>query len=340
MSGDIRAEYDIIKESASTISREAERIKKIGQDLNSKSDPLKQGWLGRGSDAFQGDMASVLSAFKRLYKALSEANTGLNKIGQLFQTGEQEAASYLNQMGQASGGSNPGGDSSSGGGANSGGTNSSGGSNSGGSNSGGSNSGGGSTSSSVPTTETPSTNKMHLTPDELMKAMPGLSKQKAEQYAPLLNKAMDEYNINTPERRNMFLAQVGHESGSFRYFRELGNDAYFTRYDGRKDLGNTEPGDGARFRGRGAIQITGRNNYEQAGRALGLDLVNHPELLEQPENAIRASAWWWQSHGLNEKVDSQPTDVRGITRVINGGYNGLDDRVSRFENINGALGTK
>ncbi|HVZ38022.1 MAG TPA: SpvB/TcaC N-terminal domain-containing protein [Candidatus Kapabacteria bacterium] len=179
---------------------------------------------------------------------------------------------------------------------------------------------------------------LDLTPQSLRNAIPGLNQRRAEQLAPILNNAMREFNINTPERRNMFLAQVAHESGSLRFFRELGNDRYFERYNNRRDLGNTHPGDGPRYRGRGAIQITGRRNYEQAGRALGLDLVNHPELLEQPENALRSAAWWWANHGLNQMVDQHPGDVRRTTRRINGGYNGLQDRIQRYQRVQRALG--
>ena len=176
------------------------------------------------------------------------------------------------------------------------------------------------------------TNPVHLTPDQLRQAMPGLNQDRARLLTPILNAAMDEFYINTPERRNMFLAQIGHESGSLTIFREGGDEAHFRRlYEGRRDLGNVQPGDGPRFHGRGAIQITGRANYEATGRALGLDLPNHPELLEQPEHAIRASAWWWEQHGLNQLVDRNPNDVHGVTLVINGGLNGLEDRQNRFD---------
>lgn len=181
-------------------------------------------------------------------------------------------------------------------------------------------------------------NSKFLNVDSLIKAMPGLSKERAELFTPLLIKAINEFHINTPDRRNMFLAQVGHESGNFKFLKEIGKDEYFNRYEGRKDLGNTQPGDGLKFKGRGAIQITGRSNYEKVGKALGLDLINHPELLEKPENAIRASAWWWENHGLNQLVDKNPNDVKPITRVINGGYNGLEDRQKRFERIKSIFG--
>ncbi len=195
--------------------------------------------------------------------------------------------------------------------------------------------------------------------------MPTLSKEKAAEYAPLLNKAMDEFGINTPERRNMFLAQIGHESGDLKrmvenlnYSREgllktfpkrfdesnvddyarqpekIANHAYANRIGN----GDEASGDGWNYRGRGAIQITGRANYEAAGKGLGLDLVKSPALLEQPENAFRASAWWWKNHGLNEKVDANPTDVKGVTKVINPGAAGIDDRQKRFDRITKDLG--
>ena len=132
---------------------------------------------------------------------------------------------------------------------------------------------------------------------------------------------MDEFEINTVERQSMFLAQIAHESGGLRYVREL---ATGEAYDGRLDLGNTEPGDGARYKGRGLIQITGRANYRDCGSALGVDLIGNPELLESPEFACRSAAWFWKNHGLNELADKG--DFKLITKRINGGYNGMADR--------------
>lgn len=137
-----------------------------------------------------------------------------------------------------------------------------------------------------------------------------------------MNEAMREFQIHTPKRMAAFIAQCAHESGEFRYMREI---ATGEAYEGRKDLGNTQPGDGARFPGRGPIQITGRANYLECGKALGLDLIAHPELLELPEHGCRGSAWFWKTRGLNEAAD---TDEFGfITRTINGRYNGLDARI-------------
>lgn len=138
-----------------------------------------------------------------------------------------------------------------------------------------------------------------------------------------LNEAMAEFGINTPAREACFIAQIAHESGSFRYVKEIASGA---AYEGRKDLGNTQPGDGVRFKGRGLIQITGRSNYAACGKALGLDLIAHPELLEETTAACRSAAWFWQTHGCNELADEG--NFKAITRVINGGYNGLADRVA------------
>lgn len=94
--------------------------------------------------------------------------------------------------------------------------------------------------------------------------------------------ACERYHINTPARLAAFLAQIGHESGKLAWTRELwGPTGPQSRYDGREDLGNTEPGDGYRFRGRGLIQITGRDNYRTASDALGHDFIADPDTLER-----------------------------------------------------------
>jgi len=136
-----------------------------------------------------------------------------------------------------------------------------------------------------------------------------------------LNSAMDEFEINTVQRQAHFLAQVGHESGELRYVKEL---ATGKAYEGRRDLGNTEEGDGPRFKGRGLIQITGRANYIKLAEALDMDCVIRPELIESRVNACRSSAWFWKSHGLNELADAD--DFLRITKRINGGTNGIEDR--------------
>ncbi|MNY27710.1 Chitinase class I [compost metagenome] len=128
-----------------------------------------------------------------------------------------------------------------------------------------------------------------------------------------------------------FLAQIGHESGSLFYVKELGGPSYFAKYDGRKDLGNVQAGDGARFCGRGLIQITGRGNYGRASQALFGDdrLLRKPELLEEPTWAAKSAVWYWTTRNLNVLADADRfTD---ITRAINGGTNGLEDRKARYK---------
>lgn len=162
--------------------------------------------------------------------------------------------------------------------------------------------------------------------DTFLRAMPGLSSAKAQQYLGPMEAAEREFGVTTVPRARMWLAQVGHESASLVYFEELASGA---AYEGRADHGNTQPGDGVRFKGRGPIQITGRANYAQAGQALGLPLVQDPPMAADPRYAFRVSAWWWKTHGLNELADAG--DVVGATRRINGGLNGLTDRQQRFD---------
>jgi putative chitinase len=172
-----------------------------------------------------------------------------------------------------------------------------------------------------------------ITNQALNNLAPRLPSDKVDLYAPLLDAAMSEFEINTPTRMAMFLAQLSHESDNFRIFKELGTVKTFHHYDNRRALGNIYPGDGYRFRGRGPLQITGRINYRNVGDALGMDLESNPELLEDPSIAFRASAWWWKKHGLNEKIDEFPNDVRRATKIINGGYKHLSNRVRKYNEV-------
>lgn len=168
-----------------------------------------------------------------------------------------------------------------------------------------------------------------MTPEVLAKAM-DIPLARAQKWAPALTLAMEKEKINTRLRQAAFLAQIGHESGALFYVRELGGPSYFAKYDGRKDLGNTEPGDGARFCGRGLIQVTGRANYAKCSQALFGDdrLLKNPELLEQPEWAAKSAVWYWTTRNLNALADQDRfTD---ITKAINGGTNGLEDRKNRY----------
>ncbi|MEE4373660.1 glycoside hydrolase family 19 protein [Pseudomonas alliivorans] len=174
---------------------------------------------------------------------------------------------------------------------------------------------------------------MSITAQQLLQILPNAG-QKVGVFVPALNTAMGKYQIITRDRIAAFIAQVGHESGQLRYVRELGGSEYLSKYDTGKlaeRLGNTPEadGDGQFYRGRGLIQVTGRANYAECGEALGLDLINHPELLEQPEHAAMSAAWYWGSRGLNSLADKG--DLIQITRRINGGTNGLADRQALYK---------
>lgn len=188
-----------------------------------------------------------------------------------------------------------------------------------------------------------------ITADDLHRIAAGVNKRAAK-YAPLLSDTMTEFEIDTGAREAAFLAQLLHESCCFLYTREIASgDAY----EGRADLGNTQPGDGPRFRGRGLIQITGRANYLAAGEALSVDLLSNPEQLEEPELATRSAGWFWRVgaglrlsraakarlgsiRDLNELADKG--DFVGITMAINGGTNGLAARQAYWTRAQQVLG--
>jgi len=170
-----------------------------------------------------------------------------------------------------------------------------------------------------------------ITHEQLVKC--GVGKLVAEKFLKAINATMQHYNINTPLRIAHFIAQVLHESGNFFYVREIASGA---AYEGRKDLGNTVAGDGIRFRGRGLIQITGRANYTTLAKELGLDCVNHPEVLELPINACMSAGWFWNKSNLNKYADLD--DIKTITKRINGGTNGMADRLAKLDKIKSALG--
>jgi predicted chitinase len=145
-----------------------------------------------------------------------------------------------------------------------------------------------------------------------------------------LKAAMDKAGYTDPTERAMFLAQMAHESGNFRYDEEIHDGS---NYEGRSDLGNTQPGDGKRYKGRGYIQLTGRANYTHYGKKLGVDLAGKPELAKRPDIAADVAVAYWK-----ERVDREAArkgDVRTVTRNINGGYNGLQDRIDKFKKYSG-----
>lgn len=162
---------------------------------------------------------------------------------------------------------------------------------------------------------------------------------RASRWVQPINDAMAKHEIITPWRQASFLAQIGHESGGLQWSRELwGPTPAQAKYEGRADLGNTEPGDGSRFRGRGLIQITGRTNYAEVSKALGYDFLADPDALAEPDMAAESSAWWWQHHGCNEMADAG--NFLGVTRRINGGTNGYDDRLARWAQAKAVLGAE
>jgi predicted chitinase len=178
---------------------------------------------------------------------------------------------------------------------------------------------------------------------QLQKIMPALAAAKRRLYLPHLNAAMRASGIGTTMLRTAaFIAQLAHESGEFRWMEEIwGPTAAQARYEPpselAKRLGNTERGDGKRFKGRGPIQITGRFNYAKYGGLLGRDLVAEPALAATPEIAFATAGLFWQTNGLNELADAE--DFAKITRRINGGTNGLADRQAYYARAKAVLAT-
>jgi putative chitinase len=136
-----------------------------------------------------------------------------------------------------------------------------------------------------------------------------------------INEVAEKYNINTNLRLAHFLAQVIHESGRFKYETEIASGS---EYEGRKDLGNVQSGDGKKFRGRGFIQVTGRSNYKAVTKALGVDFLDNPELLGTPPYDMLSAGWYWDTHSLNQWADKD--DIITITKKVNGGLTGITQR--------------
>lgn len=164
-----------------------------------------------------------------------------------------------------------------------------------------------------------------LTIDNLSRIL-GLSVKTIKPFYKWLEIYMKQYEIDTPVRQAAFLSQIAHESGRFYYVEEIASGQ---AYEGRKDLGNTQPGDGVRYKGRGLIQLTGRSNYRQLSQELGVDFEDNPELLKSPQYAVQSACWFWHSRGLNDYADVR--DIRTITKRINGGYNGIADREALYK---------
>lgn len=197
---------------------------------------------------------------------------------------------------------------------------------------------------------------MPLTKEEFQKVVAGTSDSNFEKYYQPLVDAMDEFGIDTKERQVMFLAHIMVESGGMRYvaenlnysadrLRQVFGKYYRTDseaslhagrpvkiasrvYANRMGNGTEASQDGWNFRGRGLKQLTGKYNYTNCGNDLGYDLVNDPSYLETPAGASRSAAWFWHSNNLNKYADAR--DIKGSTKAINGGYNGLEDRTKYY----------
>lgn len=162
-------------------------------------------------------------------------------------------------------------------------------------------------------------------PALLKDAYPNSTSENRERYAkPLLESAL-KWQIHSPLRLSHWLAQLGHESGELKYSEEISSGR---AYEGRRSLGNTQPGDGVRFKGRGLTQLTGRYNYTRFSRALGMpEILANPKLVAELPFSVEVSGWYWMygaSVNLNSLADKD--NVTLITKLINGGYNGLADR--------------
>jgi len=178
-----------------------------------------------------------------------------------------------------------------------------------------------------------------------------------------LNAAMQEFGIDTPARQAMFLAQCAHESGNFahveenlhyraetllkvfhKYYKTAADAAAHAKkpelianrvYSSRMGNGDAASGDGYRYRGRGLIQLTGKDNYTACGKALNVDLHKTPDYLETAEGASRSAAWFWSHNGLNKFADAD--DILGCTKRVNGGTNGLEDRTKHYKDAKAVL---
>jgi len=192
-----------------------------------------------------------------------------------------------------------------------------------------------------------------ISDDELKKIMPNCPSARRAEYLPFIQQAMQEFEITTHLRKAAFLAQLAHESGELKFMEELASGA---AYEGRTDLGNTQKGDGKRYKGRGPIQLTGRANYQKFGPKLGLDLVNNPTIAATKEVGFRIAGLFWVDRGLNALADkgSQIVSVTrtrknrttfveqhpafdAITFRINGGFNGQEDRIKYYERAKNVL---
>jgi putative chitinase len=166
-----------------------------------------------------------------------------------------------------------------------------------------------------------------ITSDQLALILGKKKNEIIEAKAKALNFVFENYSINTTLRISHYLAQVLHETGAFIYKEEIwGSTPAQLRYDTRVDLGNTpeKDGDGKRYKGRGDIQVTGRANYKAISKALGVDFLSNPELLTKEPYCSLCGGWFWSKNNLNRFADTD--NLNAITKRVNGGNNGIEDR--------------
>lgn len=170
--------------------------------------------------------------------------------------------------------------------------------------------------------------------EKLSVVMPRALPAKVDLYYDALVASMKKYGLTSPLRMAHVIAQIGHETASFRYAEEIADGS---AYEGRTDLGNTQPGDGRRFKGRGLIQLTGRANYTAYSKDTGVDYVAKPQLVaSDPLVAVDVACWFWNKNKISRFADKD--DVKAVTKAINGGYNGLDDRIDYLVRAKAVLG--
>lgn len=176
-----------------------------------------------------------------------------------------------------------------------------------------------------------------ITPAVLKRIAPTAKPEIIEHLAPALTLrwGASPFAITTFLRACHFLCQAAHETDGFRTLREYGGPTYFQRYDGRKDLGNIYPGDGARYPGAGIFQLTGRANHRTFGQKIGVDLEAHPERASEPDISVQTALHYWNDRRLNQFADKD--DIVTITKRINGGRNGLADRQAKLIRAKAAL---
>ena len=163
--------------------------------------------------------------------------------------------------------------------------------------------------------------------EQLKRIMPYATLANIRKYLPFLNELMPKFDIDTPLRKAHFIAQIAHESGSFRYVKELASGKAYDTGILAKRLGNTPEadGDGQLYKGRGLIQLTGLTNYRLFAQFLKYNpnVVDHPERVEEPRLAVMAACWYWQRNNINSLADKD--DITAVTRKVNGGTNGIND---------------